>query len=58
MYDNGNLPLKTEAYGMGLRIRWDCDYDSLDYLNLVPLFLKGIFCLSLNLYTCRHKLDA
>ena len=43
MYDNGNLPLKTEAYGMGLRIRWDCDYDSLDYLNLVPLFLKGIF---------------
>ena len=49
IYDSGHLPLKTEQYGTGLRIRWTADFKDLDYLNLVPLLLKGMFLLSFDL---------
>jgi hypothetical protein len=50
MYDMGNLPLKTEPFGMGLKIAWTCErFEDLDYLNLIPLFLKGMFLSLFNL---------
>ena len=56
IYDSGHLPLKTEQYGTGLRIRWTADFKDLDYLNLVPLLLKGTFLLSFDLHNIQITL--
>lgn len=42
MFDSGKLPLRAEPYGTGLKLVWLSEnVEDLDYLDLIPLFLKG-----------------